>query len=189
MTALQWFVIQSDGRGVCDRRKDSSDAGYALLEILAALFILGVAGYASLSSRHPATMSNLSAMAVQEASLILTESYNLSMDTLATANVTPLIVNDGNAPSNMLACNPSVPSGDLCGPFPGSYFVVTQGTGVPEYTITLAGTMTASECADVVEASEAYGSWVTVNGLSVSSITPATAIGSCGGGTVVWTAN
>ena len=172
-----------------DRQNKRSDAGYVLLEILAALAILGVAGYASLSSRYPATTGNLSAMAVQEASLILTESYNLSPDILSTANITPLIVNDANAPSNMLECDPPVPSGDLCGPFPGSYFVVTQGTGIPEYTITLSGTMTASECAGVVEASEAYGSWVTVNGLPVSSITPATAISVCGGGTVVWTAN
>ena len=171
------------------QKRIGGDAGYVLLEILAGLFILAVAGYVGLASRNPTSNANYSAMAVQEASLILSEVYNLSPDIPATGNVTSLILNDRNAPSNMLACDPPAPSGDLCGPIPGSYFTVNQGAGVPEYTIMLGGSVSPAECAGIVENSQMYGSWVTVNGLAVSAITPSAAIGTCGGGTVVWTAN
>lgn len=162
-------------------RKGKSDAGYVLLEILAGLFILAVAGYAVMGQRSSTSSTNQSQIALTEAEALETEVQGMYPNGyyVPSGDISSQIVTQQATPANML--NGGCSTG-LCGPFTGSsWTVIPNGTTVTE---TLTPT-TIQQCSSIIESAAGSGLFISINGLSINAaITPADAQSACGSGSI-----
>ena len=164
-------------------RKGKGDAGYVLLEILAGLFILAVAGYAVMGQRSSTSSTNQSQIALTEAEALETEVQGMypSGYYVPSGDISSQIVNQQSTPANMLTGGCST---GLCGPFTGSsWSVVPNGSTVTE-TLNPAP---LNQCSSIIESAAGSGLFISINGLSINStITPAEAQSACGSGSIAF---
>lgn len=161
--------------------KGKGDTGYVLLEILAGLFILAVAGYAVMGQRSSTSSTNQSQIALTEAEALETEVQGMYPNGyyVPSGDISSQIVTQQATPANML--NGGCSTG-LCGPFTGSsWSVIPAGTTVTE---TLTPT-TLQQCSSIIESAAGSGLFISINGLTINSaITPADAQSACGSGSI-----